>query len=98
MADDEGRRAVLPATSSSDAITRGLLAGIRSSYSAAGRAAVGATERLYGEERIEERAPRSTVRWNSQRSLATMSEHRLRRCITFHHRTIGSTRRNSEGR
>ncbi|GGY13121.1 helicase [Streptomyces minutiscleroticus] len=45
-------------------------------------------ERLYGEERFEEHVRGERLAVLQAALLETMSEHRLSRCITFHHRTI----------
>jgi predicted helicase len=71
----------------SDAIARGLLARYQIVVVELRDPAL-TLQRLYGEERNEEQVRGERLAVLQTALLETMSEHRLARCITFHHRTI----------
>ncbi|MCX4971265.1 Helicase associated domain protein [Streptomyces sp. NBC_00654] len=95
MADEKIFGPVLWAMSLSDAITRGLLARYQIVVVELRDERL-TLERLYGEERNEEHVRGERLAVLQAALLETMSEHRLQRCITFHHRTI-EARAFSEG-
>ncbi|WP_121710141.1 DEAD/DEAH box helicase [Streptomyces sp. E5N91] len=87
MDDEAAYGPVLWSMALSEAISRGLLARYQIVVVEL-RDPKLTLQRLYGEERYEEHVRGERLAVLQAALLETMSDHRLRQCITFHHRTV----------